>query len=448
MRLTFASMKLVLLLLFLVLGCDSSSEPRTGFALVVVSGANQTSGTGMTLTEPVVVRVADGNDRPVVNAEVQWQAIEGGGTVSERITRTNTEGLATVRWTLGNDPGQQLLLASTDGGSVTIPATSVFRIISVAAGFRHTCALSSSGEAFCWGSNAQFQLGDTTDRPRANPVRVQTLVRFKQLSAGWSHTCGLSRSGDAFCWGENRAAQLGIESTAAFSGKPTQVVGGDTFTDISTGYQHTCGITQAGSARCWGSNAQGQLSSVAPTQLQDIAAGEFHTCAVRTDTTLLCWGWNTTGELGTGAPLGAVVPAPAATAGSPRFTAVATGVRHTCAIATDRRVYCWGRNATGETGQDPFNHQPLPALVAGAENFTAIGTGNVHTCGLSEQRAYCWGAILGNGTSGSSKTPVLVSSTLQFSALSVGYEHTCGVASGEVWCWDAQSLRPVRIVFP
>src|SRR5687767_11885388 len=115
------------LLLLLVIACESGTEPRTSFALHVMSGANQIGGAGATLSEPVLVRVVDASDRPVVNAEVSWLPIEGAGSVSERVTLTNAEGHAIVRWTLGNDPGQQLLLAAAGNASVTIQATAVFR---------------------------------------------------------------------------------------------------------------------------------------------------------------------------------------------------------------------------------------------------------------------------------------------------------------------------------
>lgn len=438
------------LLLFagLIAACDSSStdiDPNR--SVVPVSGNDQIAGTGAALAEEIAVRVLD-NGQPVSGTDVRWRVIEGGGTVSHDATRTGPDGVATVTWTLGSQSGQQLLLASSGNGSVTLRATSRFEIIDVSVGYRHTCAIASSGEAFCWGSNEQNQLGSGSDASSARPVRVSTGVRFTSITAAWSHTCALTVLGEAFCWGDNSAGQLGLPSTITRSGVPLALGRDTTFVSLSAGFVHTCGVLTSGIAHCWGSNQQAQFGPVMADRLTQVSSGEFHTCGIRNDTTAVCWGWNTAGELGANLPFGAMTSVPSQTWQAGRFTEVAAGVRHTCAIGADRRVYCWGRNAAGEIGQDPFISISVPAPVAGADNYTAISTGNTHTCGISNERAYCWGSLLGNGTTSSSKTPVLVSNTLRFRAISSGWDSTCGVADGEVWCWGPQSLSPARIAFP
>jgi alpha-tubulin suppressor-like RCC1 family protein len=444
---TLRSMCVLLCLTAMVGACDESTSEPPLLAIAEVSGANQIAGAGTALNDSIVVHVSQ-NGRPARGVEVQWRPIAGGGTVDRSVSLTDSLGNAWVRWTLGDDPGQNLLLASAGGASLSLRASALFRIAKVAVGFRHSCALSTTGVAYCWGSNSHGQLGDGTDRARGTPTRVALGFRFKHITAGWTHTCAISRFDELFCWGDNSSRQLGTTSSAIRAFVPTMVQGSDLYRDASAGYIHTCAVTVAGASRCWGESAQGQLGSASVPGLTQISAGEFHSCALRTDNAALCWGWNTSGELGTNAPYDAIVPAATQTFGSTRFTKVAAGVRHTCAIATDGQIYCWGRNAFGETGQDPFNHVPVPAPVAGATGYSEIGTGNVHTCGLSNQRAYCWGATLGNGTRNTSKVPVQVSSSLAFTALAVGFDRTCGVADGEVWCWGGPDLSPVKVVVP
>src|SRR5712692_863116 len=73
------------------------------------------------------------------------------------------------------------------------------------------------------------------------------------VNAGYEHSCRLTTAGAAYCWGLNLSGQLGNGSTTS-SSTPVAVSGGLTFAAVSTGYGHSCGLTTAGSAYCWGAN--------------------------------------------------------------------------------------------------------------------------------------------------------------------------------------------------
>jgi alpha-tubulin suppressor-like RCC1 family protein len=92
---------------------------------------------------------------------------------------------------------------------------------------------------------------------------------FSRLYAGEHHTCGLTPAGVAFCWGKNSSGQLGNGTTAS-TNVPVAVSGGLTFRSLAMGELHTCGIVGAGPGpigttgtqgelRCWGDNEYGQL---------------------------------------------------------------------------------------------------------------------------------------------------------------------------------------------
>src|SRR5207247_1488086 len=132
----------------------------------------------------------------------------------------------------------------------------------VSAGGLHTCGLTAAGVAYCWGYNGFGQLGDGTTTDRSTPVLVAAPagVSFAAVSAGLRHTCGLTAAGAAYCWGWNASGQLGDGTTTS---RPSPVLvaapAGVSFAAVRADYSYTCGLTAAGAAYCWGDNTSGQL---------------------------------------------------------------------------------------------------------------------------------------------------------------------------------------------
>ena len=83
---------------------------------------------------------------------------------------------------------------------------------------------------------------------------------FQSLSAGSLHTCGVTTAGAAYCWGDNRGRQFG-DGTNTDSNMPVAVSGGLAFQSVSAGYEHSCGVTTVGAAYCWGANEDGRLGN-------------------------------------------------------------------------------------------------------------------------------------------------------------------------------------------
>ena len=98
----------------------------------------------------------------------------------------------------------------------------------VNAGNVHACGISTTtNRAYCWGWNSNGRLGDSTTVPRPRPTRVAAGTRqFRQIDAGYAHTCAVTTTDRAFCWGYGEGGELGIGKAILTSHWPRAVAGG------------------------------------------------------------------------------------------------------------------------------------------------------------------------------------------------------------------------------
>jgi alpha-tubulin suppressor-like RCC1 family protein len=245
----------------------------------------------------------------------------------------------------------------------------------VAAGLRHACVVDTDGAAWCWGFNFLGEAGSTAYGENVPlPRRVSGSNVFAAIEAGESFTCALTTQGQAWCWGAGSRGELGrpvpiCNSVAGFanycSAVPVPVNTSATFTRLSSGHSHSCALTAAGTAHCWGDNGQAQLGTttfdrpVAPvvaqggTSFQAIGASGGATCATPTSGPSVCWGLNLFGKLGIGTRQD-LSPTPLPMAGGRRFTAFAGGEHHFCALTADGIAWCWGSGRNGQLGTGPL----------------------------------------------------------------------------------------------
>ena len=155
----------------------------------------------------------------------------------------------------------------------------------ISAGTDHGCGLDEAGEAWCWGDNTHGQLGNGTLVSTNAPVRVAGGRVFNEISAGDDSTCAITDDLDAiYCWGKNADGQLGSGTTTS-SNVPVQVVEPSTgFTDIlsiSVGTSTACAIVGQ-TPYCWGDNYFGQLGNgtttdeLAPRAIADFVNREIY----------------------------------------------------------------------------------------------------------------------------------------------------------------------------
>ena len=294
---------------------------------------------------------------------------------------------------------------------VAVKGGLTFRNISP--GGAHTCGVTTDDEAYCWGSNAEGQIGDRTSTDRPAPVRVAGGLRFREVSAGISHSCGITTSGRAVCWGLNLSGQVGDSTGVPVRRSPVQVAGGRFYSQIDAGEDFTCAVTRHDRALCWGLNIYGNLGNGTASLSRwprrvlgghlfiRVSAGPFSACGLTPDWLAYCWGDNQFGELGIGS-VGGIHHKPELAIQGTRLKRIEAGGEHTCGRPPSGRVLCWGLSRFGQLG-GPDNF-PLPTEVTGGHSFDRIGVGETHTCGVTAgtETVFCWGqnqhGQLGDGT--------------------------------------------------
>lgn len=246
---------------------------------------------------------------------------------------------------------------------------------------------------------------------------------------------------------------------------------GASFVSISAGDDHTCAITSAGTAYCWGYSDLGRLGSgsvldeyspvpvAAPSgaSFVSISAGATHTCAVTTIGAAYCWGSNGWGKLGNGGGGIQFTPALVSQAQSAKFVSISAATSHTCAVTAAGEAYCWGSGSWGELGNGGIADQATPVAVtqpAGA-TFTAISAYGNHTCAVTATgAAYCWGSgadgQLGNGDTSQQNTPVAVSDVIIFAWVTPNEpaDLTTGRTASGGYALAARPLHPHRSACP
>lgn len=182
---------------------------------------------------------------------------------------------------------------------------------SVSAGVDHTCAVTAAGGVKCWGINDFGQLGygeispplpNGLEAPNVIPLDVVGLpASVSSVSAGYKHSCALTTSGAVKCWG-----LVGGSTNLA----PRDILGlTSDISAISAGIAFTCALTNTGGVKCFTqfnplvTNVPGLASGALA-----ISTNQNHACALLVSGGIKCWGFNQWGQLGNGSRLDSPLP--------------------------------------------------------------------------------------------------------------------------------------------
>ncbi|MCG8421115.1 MAG: hypothetical protein MJE77_24610 [Proteobacteria bacterium] len=288
-------------------------------------------------------------------------------------------------WCWGNDEHGQM-----GSGSAGTRALSPRRVVelgydvaSLSVGKYHGCALKADGSLWCWGGNEHGQVADSGLSVESTPVAIAELgydVARISLGDTAKHSCAVTNTGELWCWGSNRKGQIG-NGTAAHGSSPVHVsqdIDGSPFdevTDSCTGGNHTCARRSDGSVWCWGSNHTGQVGDPTRTDYMvsrpvqtalpgkaihgGLSCAENHTCAIDSSGSVWCWGDNKYGQLGNGTATAQSAHPVQVTGLAGRAVYVSADSDHTCISQRGKRLWCWG-------------YDPDHMLFAGSIRYTPV----------------------------------------------------------------------------
>ncbi len=314
------------------------------------------------------------------------------------------------------------------------------KVLTVSCGRSHTCVLNENDQPICWGDNSNGQLGDTVGIiSKDDPLKITSpypdLIEMDGNLSGKKvtgvdtfskHTCAVTDAGVLYCWGDDSFETIGAPTPGnnftyyPLPVKTDGVLKDKKIADVAPGASHTCAVDENGKGYCWGQNLLGSAGcgledqiihepvevdmtgALKDKKILEISSGSGHTCTVADDGGIYCWGSNDTGQLGDGngghgggiGELGDLsrVPVKSET-GELKFKTVSSGASHTCALSEDGEIYCFGNNSKGQLGDSTTEMRLIPVKVDSDKVFKSVSAGFEHSCAVDEAGdAYCWGS--------------------------------------------------------
>ncbi len=380
----------------------------------------------------------------------------------------------------------------------TLEAKSIVRTMtahfkSISSGAWHTCGVTTAGDVFCWGANWYGQLGDgASNVDQDKPVKIdltnldvgEKIAKIFLGSSSEHHSCAISTKGRAFCWGSELHGMLGNNRNSSMQNKPVLVDSSnlflnESFLKLDLGEEHTCGVTNLGNMYCWGRDNNGQLGNgvistdqlkpvlvdtsnlVAGEKYKDLTVGYNFSCGLTSFNNVLCWGRDVVRELGNGVITGnQAIPGfidSSNLATGEKFIKLSAGGWHSCGLTNLGNTYCWGAKSGGVLGDGSpiigwgvFSDKPTiidSSSMLPGEKFNDLSLGWEHSCGTTNLgNSYCWGwdtdGALGDGAviAGQSKPTLIDQTNLpaddKLKYLASGGYRGCGLSfKGDTYCW-------------
>ena len=242
---------------------------------------------------------------------------------------------------------------------------------------------------------------------QCNEPASATLESWTMVTAGWSHSCGITVQGDLRCWGGGGIGYASVNIPTLHN---------DTWATVTAHRVATCGVTVRGNAHCW-SYWTKPLPYNVPSGVvwKQMEASRDYACGITVNGEVICFTDDADFDRNR-----AITMVPHT--GDARWTSLCVNKYHACGTTEDGQAHCWGSNS--------FGRATVPELEG--SKWVSVACGTRHSCGLTNFGVIeCWGDFTGE----LGDVPVLPESS-KWVSVAAGEEHTCGLtSSGFVHCW-------------
>jgi len=357
----------------------------------------------------------------------------------------------------------------------------------------HTLAIQLNNGLYAWGRNDVGQLGLEDTINRSSPVQVGN-SNWTNISVGTFHSVGITSLGRLFTWGLNSAGQLG-NNTINNTSSPVQISTGISFTQVyaggagipaSTDTQfHTIAYSSQGYAIAFGGNKNGELgdgttiarsnpvqivntavreiSLVSTSSWTYVSTGAYSSYGLDVLSNFNTWGLNTTGQLGDnttvdkGSPTQTSTGSSASARNSPlqvgnsSWSLITAGASFSAAITTDKRLFVWGLNSSGQVGDNTTVTRSIPIQTSGSWNLVSIKS-DFTIATKSNGTLWSWGngtfGVLANNLEsnmGYRSSPIQIG-TSSWTQIAAGSSHVMGLINNSLYLWGSNTFGQLATI--